>query len=224
MSAENEQKFDEMGGIMQGKLRRLISVSELKQNQAYVQQISEVIAAVLEFEVAIIDNKMEVIAGTGKYKEEIGTVYGIGSITGHIITNGGNYVLDKEPLKHSICKDCDERNICKLKAAILTPIILHERVIGTISLFAFDEGEKTELLVNQDKLLDFLMKIAALTSSKVGETEMHYVEVKQSGWVVSEVKRLRLALLVSVTFGVKRCNKQPMSNGRLLVSVGLIAI
>ena len=155
------------------KLHSSLFASELKSNQSYVQQIAEVIAAVIEFEVAIIDNNFEVIAGTGKYKSEIGIVYGKGSITGQILNNRDNFVLDDEPLKHNICKDCNQKIICKLKAAILSPIVLKGYVIGTISIFAFDESQKNQLLSNRDKLQDFLMKIAALTSSKIGENEMH---------------------------------------------------
>ena len=158
---------------MRAKLHSPLFASELKSNQTYVQQIAEVIAAVLEFEVVIIDSNVEVIAGTGKYKEEIGNVYGEGSITGQIITKGNYFILDNEPLKHSVCHDCDQKNICKIKTAILSPIVLHERVIGTVCLYASDEAEKADMLVNRDKLLDFLMKIAALTSSKIGENEMH---------------------------------------------------
>ncbi|SHI13870.1 sigma-54 interaction domain-containing protein [Desulfosporosinus lacus] len=153
---------------------KLLSLtSELKLNKSYVQQIAEVIAAVIEFEVAIIDNNLEVIAGTGKYQSEIGFVYGKGSITGQIINSGSNFVLDDEPLNHNICKDCNQKIICKLKAGILSPIIWTGDVIGTISIFAFDDREKNELLSNRDKLLDFLMKISALISSKIGENEMH---------------------------------------------------
>ena len=158
---------------MREKLNSPLFASELKSNQSYVQQIAEVIAAVIDYEVAIIDNNFEVIAGTGKYKGEIGIFYGKESITGQLITNGGYFVLDDEPLKNDICKDCNQKVTCKLKAAILAPIILQGRVIGTISLFAFDEGEKIVLLADQNKLLDFLMKISALTSSKIGENEMH---------------------------------------------------
>ena len=158
---------------MREKLHSPLFASELKSNQTYVQQIAEVIAAVIEYEIAIIDNNLEVIAGTGKYKGEIGIFYEKECITGQIITNGGYVVLDDEPLKHDICKDCNQKVTCKLKAAIVSPIILQGRVIGTISIFAFDEGEKTDVLVNQNKLLDFLMKISALTSSKIGEREMH---------------------------------------------------
>jgi len=66
---------------MRKKLHPPLYASELKSNQSYVQQIAEVIAAVIEYEVAIIDNNLEVIAGTGKYKGEIGVFYGKKSIT-----------------------------------------------------------------------------------------------------------------------------------------------
>ncbi|KGK86543.1 hypothetical protein DP73_16590 [Desulfosporosinus sp. HMP52] len=148
-------------------------MSELKLNQTYVQQIAEAIAAVIEFEVAIIDRNMEVIAGTGKYQSEIGLVYGKESITGQIIDNCSNFILDDEPLKHYICKDCNQKIVCKVKAAILSPIILNENVIGTISIFAFDEEEKKLLLANRGKFEDFLTKIAALTSSKIDVNEMN---------------------------------------------------
>lgn len=148
-------------------------MSELKLNQTYIQQIAEVIAAVIEFEVAIIDRNLEVIAGTGRYHCEIGFVYGKASITSQIISAGNYVVLDDEPSRHYICKDCDLNIICKLKAGILAPIVLTEKVIGTISIFAFDEGEKYQLLANRGKLLSFLTKLAALTSSKIVVNEMN---------------------------------------------------
>lgn len=162
------------------QMKRLLEVSkssshtsELKLNKPFVQQITEVISAVIEFEVVIIDNNLEVIAGTGKYESEIGLIYGTGSITKQIINNGGNFVLEDEPLNNNICKDCSQRIVCKLKAAILAPITLRGQVIGTISIFAFDNMQKKELLSKHDKLLDFLIKISALTSSKISENEMH---------------------------------------------------
>ena len=160
---------------MRKKIHSSLHASELKSNQSYVQQIAEVIAAVIEYEVAIIDNNLEVIAGTGKYKSEIGVFYGKNSITGHILANGGHIVLDNEPLKHNICTDCNQKVDCKLKAAILYPIILQDSVIGTISVFAYEEEERINLLANQNNLLDFLTKISVLTSSKIGETKMHHL-------------------------------------------------
>ncbi|WP_042331202.1 sigma-54 interaction domain-containing protein [Desulfosporosinus orientis] len=148
-------------------------MSELKLNQAYVQQIAEVIAAVIEFEVVIIDSNTEVIAGTGKYQSEIGFVYGKESISGQMIKNGSNSILDDDPSKHDICKNCDQKIHCRIKAAILSPIILHDKVIGNISIFAFDVAEKKQLLANQRKYEDFLTKLAALTSSKIDVNEMN---------------------------------------------------
>ncbi|WP_291349282.1 sigma 54-interacting transcriptional regulator [Desulfosporosinus sp.] len=164
-----------MGEVIKATRDKLCSpfMSELKTYQSYVQQIAEVIAAVIEFAVVIIDNNLEVIAGTGKYQSEIGFIYGKESITAQIINNGSNFVLDDEPLNHNMCKDCKQKIICKIKAAILSPIILDGNVIGTISIFAFDEVEKNELLANRDKLQNFLTKLAALTSSKIDVNEMN---------------------------------------------------
>lgn len=148
-------------------------MSELKLNKTYIQQIAEVIAAVIEFEVAIIDRNLEVIAGTGRYQCEIGFVYGEASITSQIISAGNYVVLDDAPIRHYICKDCNLKIVCKLKAGILAPIVLTEKVIGTISIFAFDEGQKHQLLTNRGKLLSFLTKLAALTSSKIVVNEMN---------------------------------------------------
>lgn len=150
------------------------SISELKFNQVNVQQICEVVAAVLEFEVVIIDERLEVIAGTGKYGHEVGTVYGTSSITGKLLpTEDINYILDDDPKQHLVCKDCDYKNTCNLKAGLYCTIKYCDRKLGTISLLAFDEEQKEELLNNRGKLLDFLNKMAALISSKIGEQEMH---------------------------------------------------
>ncbi|WP_240984249.1 sigma-54 interaction domain-containing protein [Acididesulfobacillus acetoxydans] len=151
----------------------MASMSYFKANQYFVQQTAEAIAAVVEFEVAIIDNNLEVIAGTGCYKDQIGTVYGEGSITSRLLRMGGYCILENAPLVSAICRNCSFRQKCTLTGGLTFSIPLEEKVIGTISLYAFTESQRQNLLLNQDKLLSFLNKIALLMSSKIHESEMN---------------------------------------------------
>ncbi|KLU62705.1 limonene hydroxylase [Peptococcaceae bacterium CEB3] len=149
------------------------SISYFKANQYFVQQTADAIAAVVEFEVAIIDSNLEVIAGTGCYKDQVGTVYGEGSITKRLMQKGGYCILEDEPMASAICRACSFRNSCNLRGGLIFSIALEDKIIGTVSLFAFDEQQKESLLSNRDKLLGFLNKIALLMGSKIHESEMN---------------------------------------------------
>lgn len=172
--------------------------SRLKSIKDFAQKVVEAIAAVIDYEVAIIDDNLEVIAGTGIYQDQIGFVYGEGSITNQLLHSPFQEVMEiDEPHSSPICQKCSYREDCTVKGALVCPINFEGENIGSLWLFAFDTPFKEKLLKESSKLGLFLTKIASFVSSTIGEREMKervtYM-VKQFQGVINSVHEGIIAL------------------------------
>lgn len=145
---------------------------KLKSVQSYIQCVADAFAAVLDYEVAIVDESLEVIAGTGKYKDQVGIIFGSGSISYQILCTQKS-LLVAEPVKSKMCKNCDLKTKCKVSAGLLYPIKLGDRTIGSISLYAFSKEQKENLLRDFAKLETFLEHLVGLISGKLNEIALH---------------------------------------------------
>lgn len=148
------------------------NVSKLKSIQNYIQNVADAFAAVLDFEVAIVDEHLEVIAGTGKYKDQIGIVYGSESFNYQLLHTQKSYLVS-EPTKCNTCQQCDLNGTCKVLAGLLYPIKIDGNTIGSISLYAFKETQRAKLLRDLPKLGDFLEKIGDLIGGKLNEIALN---------------------------------------------------
>jgi len=148
------------------------NVSKLKSIQNYIQNVADAFAAVLDFEVAIVDEHLEVIAGTGKYKDQIGIVYGSESFNYQLLHTQKSYLVS-EPTKCNTCQQCDLIGTCKVLAGLLYPIKIDGNTIGSISLYAFKEAQRAKLLKDLPKLGDFLEKIGDLIGGKLNEIALN---------------------------------------------------
>lgn len=152
-------------------------MSRLLAIQDFTQQMVDAISAVIDFDVAIIDDSISLVAGSGKYKNRIGYNYGKGSITQKLLSDDAfanqDFVLVQTPHFNDICKDCETRSDCDINAALICSINYSKKVVGTLSLFATNESQSETIVRKIDKLSCFLTKISALISSKIGEKEMH---------------------------------------------------
>ncbi len=147
-------------------------VSRLKSIQTYIQRVADAFAAVLVFEVAIVDEHLEVIAGTGKYRDQVGIFYGSGSFNYKLLSTQKNYLVS-EPTKCKTCQHCDLKDTCKVLAGLLYPIKINGKTIGSISLYAFNEEQKEKLLISLPNLNDFLEKIGDLIGGKLNEIALY---------------------------------------------------
>ena len=98
------------------------SPSVLMQIQPTIVHFSKMLASVLQLDVEIVDDKLTRIAGTGLFNQHLG----------HRLTNNSQllrYVLDTKKEKivtHScfdpLCLNCADKDNCKEKAFIGTPL------------------------------------------------------------------------------------------------------
>jgi PAS domain S-box-containing protein len=193
---------------------------KLKSVQSYIQRVADAFAEVLDFEVAIVDEFLEVIAGTGKYKDQVGVIYGSGSISYQILCTQKS-LLVSEPVKSLMCKNCNLKATCKILAGLLYPIKLGEKTIGSISLYAFNDSQKENLINNTTKLENFLEHLVGIITGKVNEillsNEMAKM-IKQFNTLIDSVREG----IVAVDYNGKITHVNQSAEKLLLVQANLL--
>lgn len=132
--------------------------------------VAQAITAALEIDTEIVDHRLEIIAGTGRYIKKIGSYeeggdLNTGAIYGKILKTGAEY----------ICTDCssdphyapEEGEL----AEISCPILLDGRVVGIIGLVAFTGEQRDKIVDKMENLRLFLKRMAELIASKLSEAE-----------------------------------------------------
>lgn len=143
---------------------------ELSVIRGTVMNVAEAITAALEIETEIINEHLEIIGGTGRYREKVGTFeengdLDSGAIYGKLLKAGKKYVCT-DPVSDPEY-DPKEGEL----AEICCPIWLEGRILGLIGLVAFNEEQREKIVKNQDTLALFLDRMAELIASKLAQTE-----------------------------------------------------
>lgn len=133
-------------------------------------QVADAITAALEIETEIIDNRLKIIGGTGRYAAKVGSYeengdLGSGLIYSNLLKSGETY-LCADPASDA-CYSPMEGEL----AEICCPIRLDGAVIGLIGLVAFNMSQKEKIIRNSDTLTLFLGRMADLIASKLAQTE-----------------------------------------------------
>lgn len=143
---------------------------ELSAIRETVMSVAEAITAALEIETEIINEHLEIIGGTGRYKEKIGGFeengdLDSGSIYGKLLKSGKKYITaNPQQDKEYDAKEGELAEIC-------CPIKQENRVIGLIGLVAFNKEQREKIVSNSETLTLFLDRMADLIASKLSETE-----------------------------------------------------
>ncbi len=145
----------------------------LKDIKGFLQQVSDAFAAVLDVELAIIDNNLEVIAGTGWYKKEVGVVYNEDCTTDRVIQSWvDSHILIEDTKSSHYCEQCDYSDKCSVVAFAMRPIFHEGEKIGTVSLLALNQDQKEILLHEFDKKLNFLNNVTRFIVTTLNEKRM----------------------------------------------------
>lgn len=135
-----------------------------------VMNVAEAITAALEIETEIINEHLEIIGGTGRYRYKIGSFeeggdMDSGAIYGKLLKSGKKYLClnpkmdpEYEPQEGELAEIC-------------CPIQLEHRIIGLIGLVAFNLEQRQKIVNNSDTLTLFLERMAELIAGKLSETE-----------------------------------------------------
>lgn len=135
-----------------------------------VQKISEAIGSVLNMDVIISDCEFNKIGDTKKHFGEEVKIIKDSYILGKVVKSGKPVVIASMEESEN-CIVCAEKDKCKLKAMICTPIKFENKTLGAIGLIAISEMYKKTLLENQVNLIEFLDRMGGLIVSKLLEKE-----------------------------------------------------
>ena len=145
-------------------------MTRLQLIQSTVQQIAVAISAAMGLDTEIIDDDLNIIAGTGCYssrtgQKEEGGDKEAGYIYGQLLKSGKTYINTEgwtDPTYGA--RDNELAEIC-------CPIVLDDEVLGLIALVAFNQKQKQKLLDNSESNLTFLLRMASLIASKISQVE-----------------------------------------------------
>ncbi len=146
-------------------------MTELQDIKKILQQIIEVLAAVVRAEVALANSDFEIVAGTGNYKDRLGLPYKYNAIYKKV-TQLKKPLVISAPGEDEYCRECERFGSCPETMEIDSPIYIEDRLIGIISLIALTEEEKEYLLNEEENLLNLLHHIGDLIASKFIEHMM----------------------------------------------------
>ena len=151
-----------------------------------VQQVAEAISIALGVEVEIVDNKLNILGGTGPYRDQIGQKEEGGDVEGEylyarVLRSGVTQYVEDARKDEDYDVTGNGYTVSGELAEICTPIVLDGKIIGIIGLVAFSEEQKRILADKNRNMTDFVEKMADLLAAKADQQEtLENVEVSRN--------------------------------------------
>lgn len=179
-------------------------MTALMKIQSFIQAYVKAIASILDVDVTIVDNELVRVAGTGIYADEIGETVTHANFFHHILVSGeSGSIMDS--MADLNCKGCEKRTTCRELANVAYPIFKEGAVVGIISIIAFSEGERKNLLENRGQMEEFLKYMSVLLESKLYtdeakerlEQQLQVVHDAEKGWsFVGDSQKMKEAIRI----------------------------
>jgi PAS domain S-box-containing protein len=165
-----------------------------------VQQFAEAISAALHIESEIIDEDWEVVGSTSITFQDNQTEWNDDNakLCKNVFKTRRPLLLT-DPGENILCKNCIEKGRCDYKAGLYYPILLDGACHGVISLAAFTDDEKQQLVLNSYSYMKFTGRMAELLASKIQEAK-----TKEK---LSKTNEYLSTIISSVHEGIIACNR-----------------
>lgn len=150
--------------------------------QQFIQDYAENTAEILGLDITVLDEKGVRISGTGYYKELIGEAAPEGSFFKMILETGEPGVIYDVKKDESQCMSCKFVNQCKELATIGFPIVKQKKPVGVIGMIGFSHEQKEKMIVESEKLIQFLSNVSTLLVNKLAMLDLN----KNTGCKIQE--------------------------------------
>ncbi|TNV21957.1 AAA family ATPase [Buttiauxella sp. B2] len=141
--------------------------SVLMQIQPTIMRFAKMLASVLQLEVEIVDVNMVRVAGTGPYDKSLGVKLKTNSrLLKHVIETKKEKVVTHSRTD-PICEDCTDKQNCREKAFLGTPVIFQSACVGVISLVALNNEQQERIKDNLREFSDYVQHISNIFISKL---------------------------------------------------------
>lgn len=144
--------------------KREISLIDIKN---HVKKYADVITNMINVDVGIVDKNMRRVTGTGLYKNIEG-IPALGSVYRNTLETGRTNIIEN-PRQHILCAECRDKDNCREKLEIATPIYCRNEIVGVLGLVCFNDEQKTKIINDLNSYLNFTKQIAEFIGIKFYE-------------------------------------------------------
>ena len=140
----------------------------------HVKKYANVITSLINVDVGIVDKNMRRVTGTGLYKNIEG-VLALGSVYRNTLETGKTNII-RNPRQHNLCSQCLDKNNCREKLEIATPIYCRDEIVGVLGLVCFNDEQKEKILKDIDAYLNLTKQIAEFIGIKFYEYQENLMQ------------------------------------------------
>lgn len=169
-----------------------ISLLDIKE---HVKKYAGAISSLINVDVGIVDKNMVRVTGTGLYKNIEG-VYALGSVYKNSLETGKTNIIEN-PRQHDLCIECLDKNKCREKLEIATPIYCRDEIVGVIGLVCFSNEQKKKILSDIDSYLSFTKQIAEFIGIKFYEYQENLMQKDRESTLNTIIDNISKGVIIS---------------------------
>lgn len=169
-----------------------ISLLDIKE---HVKKYASAISSLINVDVGIVDKNMVRVTGTGLYKNIEG-VYALGSVYKNSLETGKTNIIEN-PRQHDLCTECLDKNKCREKLEIATPIYCCDEIVGVIGLVCFNDEQKKKILSDIDSYLNFTKQIAEFIGIKFYEYQENLMQKDRESTLNTIIDNISKGVIIS---------------------------
>lgn len=169
-----------------------ISLLDIKE---HVKKYASAISSLINVDVGIVDKNMIRVTGTGLYKNIEG-VYALGSVYKNSLETGKTNIIEN-PRQHDLCTECLDKNKCREKLEIATPIYCRDEIVGVIGLVCFSDEQKKKILSDIDSYLSFTKQIAEFIGIKFYEYQENLMQKDREATLNTIIDNISKGVIIS---------------------------
>lgn len=140
-------------------------MSELLQHQRNLQAVTELIESTLGVDVFVVDDQMVAMAGTGPYRNNIGTKRPRDSYVDVTINQGDSQTVIDPRYTHQ-CYRCEYRSLCPYSMVMCRPLVKQGRIKGLIGFLGFSEKQRRNMIARSSLLCDLSERLGYIWETK----------------------------------------------------------
>lgn len=168
--------------------------SVLMQIQPTIIRFAKMLASVLQLEIEIVDINLVRVAGTGPYGKSLGRKLNTNSrLLKYVIETKKEKVVTQSGVD-PICEGCTDKQNCREKAFLGTPVIFQNSCVGVISLVALNYEQQERIKDNLREFSDYVQHISNIFISKLLEDQSG--EGNASGILLSLIDNIDQGVLI----------------------------
>lgn len=169
-----------------------ISLLHIKED---VNRYINIISNLINVDVGVVDKNMMRVTGTGLYKNIAG-VSALGSVYKSTLKTGETYIIEN-PRTHELCSQCQDKENCKEKLEISTPIFCQNEIVGVLGLVCFNDEQKKKIVADMESYLNFTKQIAEFIGIKFFEYQEKLLQVDKERTLRAIIESINKGVIVS---------------------------